>query len=87
MFREEVRPLWRAHRRTLLAIGAMSPLAYILVLLAVRISPVSQVAPMREVGILVGAWLGGQVLAEGERTRRLIAAVLVCGGVLFLAFG
>jgi drug/metabolite transporter (DMT)-like permease len=87
MFRHEVRPRWRAPQGTLLLIGLLSPLAYIFVLMAVRISPVSQVAPLREVGILVGAWLGVRVLDERERKRRLIAAVLVCAGVLFLAFG
>src|SRR4030095_40573 len=75
---------WKAHRARLLGIAALSPLSYILMLLALRIGAVSHVAPAREVSILFGAYLGGRVLGEGQRTRRLIAAAAFAAGVIAL---
>lgn len=45
----------------------------------------SHLAPAREVSIVIGAWLGGQVLGKGDRRRRLIAAVAFAAGVGCLA--
>jgi multidrug transporter EmrE-like cation transporter len=70
-----------------LGIGLLSPLSYMLILVAMQLGPVSHIAPAREVGILVGAWLGGSVLGEQARRRRLLAAALFVGGVLALAWG
>ncbi|HEX2184239.1 MAG TPA: DMT family transporter [Chloroflexota bacterium] len=83
----EVRAGWRTHRREALGIAVLSPLSYLLVLTALRVSPVSYVAPAREIGILLGVLFGTRMLAEGEAARRLGAgAAMVCGGV-FLALG
>ena len=77
--------LLRAHRWRMIGIATLSPLSYILILLALRTGPVSHIAPARELSILIGAWLGGQVLGEGERVRRLAAAAAIAGGVIALA--
>ena len=45
----------------------------------------SHIAPAREIGILLGAWFGGRVLGEGERTRRLAASAAFAAGVIALA--
>ncbi|HEY6193600.1 MAG TPA: DMT family transporter [Candidatus Eisenbacteria bacterium] len=81
----ELRALWRAQRPRVLGIALLSPLSYILILLALRHADVGHVAPAREVSILIGAWLGGRVLGEGDRTRRLVAAAAFAGGVVALA--
>ena len=65
----------------------LSRLAYILVLTALVVSPVSYVAPAREIGILIGAVLGARVLAEGHVMRRGIGAAAMVVGVLALALG
>jgi multidrug transporter EmrE-like cation transporter len=83
--RAGVARLWREHRGRVLGIAALSPLSYILILIALRTGPVSHIAPAREVSILVGAWLGGAVLGEGERRRRLAAAAAFATGVIALA--
>lgn len=83
--REGLASLWRTSRGRVLGIALLSPLAYILTLAALRIAPVSHVAPAREVSILLGAWLGGRVLGEGERTRRVVAAAAFVAGVIALA--
>jgi len=83
----EVRAEWAANRTAALAVASLSPLAYILVLTALAISPVSYVAPAREIGILFGVLLGARSLAEADVGKRSIVAVLMVGGVVALALG
>lgn len=78
---------WRNHRTTVIAIGIMSPLSYILVLTAMVFTPVSYVAPARELAILFAALLGAHALKEGDATRRTIAALGMVLGVAGLAIG
>ncbi|MCI0491225.1 MAG: DMT family transporter [Blastocatellia bacterium] len=85
--RDEIKSVWREHRREVLGVAILSPLSYILMLTAMVTSPVSYVAPAREVGILIGAALGSRVLAEGQARLRLVSASAIVLGVVFLAFG
>lgn len=78
---------WTEHRKTVIAIGVLSPLSYILVLTAMVFTPVSYVAPARELSILFAALLGAHVLKEGDATRRTIAAFGMVLGVSGLALG
>ena len=84
---EEVRQEWRVHRWESIGVAALSPLSYIMVLTAMITSPVSYVAPAREVSILIGAVMGSRLLDEGEAGRRLPAAAAIVVGVIFLAVG
>ena len=52
----------------------VSPLAYILVLYAVQLAPVSHVAPAREISMLFAALIGGRLLGEGDRGQRVLGA-------------
>ena len=83
----ELRETWARRRGTVVGVGILSRLAYILVLTALVFSPVSYVAPAREIGILIGAFLGARVLAEGHATRRGIGAATMVLGVIALAVG
>ena len=78
---------WRERRKTVLAIAVMSPLSYILVLTAMVFTPVSLVAPAREVSILFAALMGAHLLREGDLARRAIAAAGMALGVAGLALG
>lgn len=78
---------WRHHRKAIIGIGVMSPLSYILVLTAMVFTPVSYVAPARELSILFAALIGTQILKEGHATRRRIAAVGMVLGISALALG
>ena len=78
---------WGAHRQHALGIAILSPASYILVLYALVLSPVSYVAPAREIGILLGAVMGARWLAEADSRRRLVGAVAMVFGVLALAVG
>ena len=82
---DEVREVWRHHRRAVIGVGLLSPLAYIIVLFALAISPVSSVAPMREISIVIGAVLGAWVLHEPVGARRLVGAGVITLGVMMLA--
>lgn len=81
------RPSLRALLPQAIAVGGLAALAYVLVLHALRLAPVSYVAPAREVAIVFGAALGVGVLAEGDATRRIGAAVAIVAGLALLALG
>ena len=83
--RAGVTALWREHRWRMIGIAVLSPFSYILILLALRSGPISHIAPAREISILLGAYLGGRVLGEGQRRRRLVAAGAFAAGVIALA--
>ncbi len=85
--RPEVAAHWRDHKAALFAVGILSPISYILVLTALVISPVSYVAPTREISILLGALLGTRLLSEGDAVRRLAASSAMVVGVMALALG
>ena len=76
---------WRRYKWHAVVLGAVSPLAYILVLYAVRVAPLSHVAPAREISMLFAALIGGRMLGEGDRGQRVLGALLMAGGVVLLA--
>ncbi len=78
---------WRDRRKTVVAIALLSPLSYILVLTAMVFTPVSLVAPAREVSILFAALMGAHFLREGDVGRRMVAAVGMALGIGGLALG
>jgi drug/metabolite transporter (DMT)-like permease len=78
---------WHERRRTVIAIALLSPLSYILVLTAMVFTPVSLVAPAREVSILFAALMGAHLLKEGDLARRVVAAIGMVLGIGGLALG
>ena len=78
---------WQERRKTVVAIALLSPLSYILVLTAMVFTPVSLVAPAREVSILFAALMRAHLLKEGDLTRRAIAAVGMVLGIGGLTLG
>lgn len=79
--------LWRAQWRHALLVGAISPVAYVLVLYAMQQAPLSHVAPAREVSMLFAALMGGHLLGEGDRVARILGALCIAAGVTALALG
>jgi drug/metabolite transporter (DMT)-like permease len=76
--REYAGPAW--------VVSVLGPLGYILVLFAMRIAPVSHVAPARELSTLVGAYFGSRVLREQVGPARVAGALCIVVGVVSLAF-
>ena len=83
----ETRQEWRDQRLRIIAIGILCPLSYILVLTALVSTPVSYIAPAREVSILIGTVMGTRWLSEGDARRRIPAAATIVLGVTALAVG
>ncbi len=79
--------VWRSYRLQVLGAAALAPLAYILVLIALRFSAVSAVAPAREVSVLFGVLLGRRLLGEGSLARRLGGATAIVAGIVAVAVG
>lgn len=75
----------RDHWRAALLVGVLSPLAYALVLFALQIAPLSYVAPVREVSMLLASWLGARYLGEALTAQRLAGSALMLLGVALLA--
>ena len=63
----------------------LSPLAYILVLVALTKTDVAFVAPAREISIVIGVLLGRLVLHELVDRRRVTSAIAIAIGVVLLA--
>lgn len=77
----------RMKNRWLLAVGVgvLSPLSYILVLIALSMNaPLSLVAPMREMSMMLGALFGMLVLREPVGFWRLFGCAVLIVGVLLL---
>jgi uncharacterized membrane protein len=79
--------LWRKQWKHALAVAIISPIGYVLVLYAMKVAPLSHVAPAREVSMLFAAVIGGQLLGERDRVARITGAALIAFGVMALAFG
>lgn len=86
-FSDEAVNEWREHKFEAIAIAILIPLSYILVLTAMQFTPVSYVAPAREISILIGTVMGARLLAEADAPRRLGAAGAMVLGVVALAVG
>lgn len=78
---------WIEHRRAVLGVAILAPLSYILFLTALVFSPVSYVAPAREISILIGTFMGTRLLVEGHMLRRFIGASIMMFGLVSLALG
>ena len=75
------------HKRALVTVAILSPLAYVLVLYAMQQAPVSLVAPVRETSIIVGTLLAWWLFGEKNIVAKLLGAVVVVAGISLIAFG
>jgi drug/metabolite transporter (DMT)-like permease len=85
--RAKVAEIWRSRRGSVLTVAVLSPLAYGLVLYAMRIAPVALVAPARELSIVLGSVVAWRWFHEPAPVRRLTGAAIVLVGVVALAIG
>jgi drug/metabolite transporter (DMT)-like permease len=69
------------------AVALLGGGAYALVLAALRLSPVSYVSPVRELSVVIGAWIGIRFMGERGGRLRVAAAALVAGGIIVIAVG
>lgn len=82
-----IRREWALRRRDAIGFGVLGPSAYLLVLFALTLAPVSVVAPARESSVLIAAALGARVLGEPAGAARHAAAAAIVLGIAGLALG
>jgi drug/metabolite transporter (DMT)-like permease len=78
---------YRRYRLDALGIAMLTPAGYILVLFAMTMAPISHVAPVREMSMVIGAFWGTRLLNEGNAKRRIAGSALIAIGVASLAVG
>ena len=81
----ETRQVGTRHWRAVLVVGILSPLAYILILWAMQLAPVSIIAPAREVSVVLVGLAGWLLFREPHPVQRLVGAAVVLVGVGMLA--
>ena len=81
-----LREQWAQHRTSILIVGILSPLAYLLVLFALQTAPLSYVAPVREISMLVGTFIGASLLKESLKPSQYLGAAVMLLGVVGLAY-
>ena len=76
----------RGHWPLAVGVGLLMPLSYILVLAALGMgAPLTLVAPMREMSMMVGALMGMVVLRERVGGWRLVGCAVLIAGVVLLS--
>jgi len=86
MDRSTVAREMRTYATPALVVAVLGPLGYILVLYAMRVAPISHVAPARELATLIGTYFGARLLRERAGPTRIAGAVCIVAGVISLAF-
>src|SRR5699024_4534972 len=85
--RAEFREILRGRKRALVTVAILSPLAYVLVLFAMKQGPVALVAPVRETSIIIGTLLAWWFFGEKNIGIKLAGALVVVTGIAFIALG
>lgn len=76
---------WRLNSRYIVAVGLFSPLSYTLVLFAMTMAPLSYIAPVRELSMLVGVLFGARLLRETFVPSRIVGTACMVAGIVMLA--
>jgi drug/metabolite transporter (DMT)-like permease len=83
---DELRREWRVRRQAIAIVGLLSLTAYSLVLFAVQYAPISYVAPVREISMLFGMFIGASLLREEVKPSQIAGAAFMLAGVVGLAW-
>ena len=76
----------RIHWRSVVTFSVLQFLAYQLVLIAMTMAPVSYVAAVRQVSVLLAVFTGSVMLREGHLLLRLTAAGAITAGVSLIGW-
>ncbi|MEO8171531.1 MAG: DMT family transporter [Sediminibacterium sp.] len=82
---KEVKREIRQHWKQALVIAVCQPLSYLLVLVALKTTPLSYVAPTRELSIVFGVFFGTNLLKEADAKKRIIGSLVMLAGIVILA--
>lgn len=81
----QIRIEWQANWKTILVGSICSPGSYLLFLFAMTLSPLSAIAPIREVGTVFGTLLGVLLLKEQHGMRRIAMSAVITLGIISVA--
>lgn len=82
---QKARVTLRRHVWRVLAVAILWPAGYLLVLKVQETTPISIVAPVREMSVVFGALIGWVIYRERRPLQRTIGAIVVLAGILLLA--
>ena len=76
---------WGASRGTLSLAAILGIFSYLFALFAYSLAPVSYSGAIREVSVVIGAFLGWQFLGEKMGGMRVLGALIIFAGILIIA--
>ncbi|WP_210604655.1 EamA family transporter [Brevibacterium oceani] len=85
--RADFRAVLADHKRALVTVAILSPVAYVLVLYAMQRAPVALVAPVRETSIIIGTLLAWWFFGEKNIGLKIVGACVVVVGIGLIALG
>lgn len=75
---------WKLNWKHIVIGGIIAPGGYMLFLYALTLAPVSQLAPMREIGTVFGTLMGVLLLKEQQGRKRFAASIVITIGIIVL---
>jgi drug/metabolite transporter (DMT)-like permease len=76
---------WKGPRIPLILAAVLGVVAYLLALIAYSFAPLSYSGAIREVSVVIGAFLGWQFLEEEMGGTRVLGSVVIFAGILIIA--
>jgi drug/metabolite transporter (DMT)-like permease len=76
---------WKGPRIPLILAAVLGVVAYLLALIAYSFSPLSYSGAIREVSVVIGAFLGWQFLEEPMGATRVLGSITIFAGILVIA--
>jgi len=76
---------WQGPRIPLILAAVLGVVAYLLALIAYTFAPLSYSGAIREVSVVIGAFLGWQFLEEKMGSTRLLGSIVIFAGILVIA--
>ena len=76
---------WNGPRLPLIFTAILGVVAYLLALFAYTIAPVSYSGSIREMSVVIGAFLGWQFLGEQMGGMRVLGSIIIFSGILTIA--
>jgi drug/metabolite transporter (DMT)-like permease len=76
---------WKGPRLPLILAAVLGVVAYLLALIAYSFAPLSYSGAIREVSVVIGAFLGWQFLEEPMGVTRLLGSITIFLGILMIA--
>lgn len=85
--KSEIQNEWKINKSKIIQVGFFNSFTYILVLTALTMSKVTYVGGLRQLSIVVGAYLGYRLLNENLNKPKIIGILLslIGGGLIYIA--